>query len=219
MNIQHLALQLGNSPVTEPNCSQEHLRNTVQRTASSSTRLIQFQIEKTGKKCMVSLFIYIWHIRKEVFKQRQPLLGWLTEFWLETALSTARPLQAQLCLWFRASYCSKGWCLSSLSCHSRDPAAQGDGSARPSPTAQGTPLPSPHQAEPNPDFQLTFQESVWKLQSFPMCAPKNAFLSPARGRLVPTPVHPVLTHVPPLLLPFCLALKALQKQENTTLWF
>lgn len=73
MNIQHFALQMGNSLATGPSCSQEHLRNTVQRTASSSTMLLQFQIQEMEKKCMVSLFIYIWHARKEVFKQRQSL--------------------------------------------------------------------------------------------------------------------------------------------------
>lgn len=75
MNIQHLALQLGNSPATGPSCSQEHLRNAVQRAASSSTQLLQFQIEEMGKKCTVLLFIYIWHTRKAAFKPRQPLPG------------------------------------------------------------------------------------------------------------------------------------------------
>lgn len=161
---------------------------------------------------MVSLFFTSGISEKRYLSRGSHCLGWLTEFWHSPQPGHSRHSSASD---LETSSCSKGWSLSSLSCHSRDPAAQGDGSARPSPTAQGTLLPSPHQAELNPDFQLTFQESVWKLQSFP----KNAFLSPARGRLVPTPVHPVLTHVPPLLLPFCLALKALQKQENTTLWF
>lgn len=82
--------------------------------------------------CMFSLFIYIWHIRKEVFKPRQPLPGMANRVWLETTLTTA---QAQLCIWLRCSYCPKGW---GLSCHGWDPAAQGHGSAR-TPQALGHP--------------------------------------------------------------------------------
>lgn len=130
MNIQHLALQLGNSPVTGPSCSQEHLRNTVQRTASSSTLLIQFQIEKMEKKCMVSLFIYIWHIRKEVFKPRQPLPGMANRVLARDNTHHSQAPQALLCIWFRCQILLQRMepLLSPLPWVG---AAQGDGSARP----------------------------------------------------------------------------------------
>lgn len=139
MNIQHLALQLGNSPATGPSCSQEHLRSTVQGTALSSTQLTQLQTEMKGKKCMVSLFIYIRHIRKEAFKLRQSLPGMANRVLARDNTHQSQLPQAQLCTCFRCI--SKGW---SLSCHGWDPAAQGDGAARASSSAPQA-LGHPHQ--------------------------------------------------------------------------
>lgn len=229
MNIQHLALQLGNSPATASSCSQKHLSNTVRRTASSSTQLTQFQTEKMERKCMVSLFIYIWHIRKEVFKLRQPLSGMPNRFWLEKTLTTARLPQAQLCIWFRCQLLlqrmvpllpllSQVRSSSTGSWISQRQQLYPTGFGSPSAAAQGTLLPSAHQAEINPDSLLTLQESVWKLQSFPMCAPKNAFLSPAREGWYPHQ-YTQFSHISHLFsFPSAWHWKALQKQ-NTTLWF
>ena len=74
MNIQRFALQLGNSLATGPRCSQEHLRNTVQRTASSSTTLLQFQIDEMEKSVRFPFsFMFGMPEKRYLLKQRQPL--------------------------------------------------------------------------------------------------------------------------------------------------
>lgn len=127
MGIQHFALQLGSSPATGPSCSQEHLRNCAKNSLTLNSADTAPN-RKDGKKTVWFPFLFTSGISEKRYLSRgSHCLGWLTGFWLETTLTTARLPQSQLCIWFRCRYCPKGW---GLSCHGWDPAAQGDGSAR-----------------------------------------------------------------------------------------
>lgn len=118
---------------------------------------------------MVSLFIYIWHIRKA--EAAIHCLGWLTEFWLETTFTTARLPQAQLCIWFRCQLLLQRMVPllprvgSSSTGRWMSQRQQLHPFGSPSQAAQGTLLPSPHQAELNPDLHSRSQSGSCSLSS------------------------------------------------------
>ena len=74
-----LCAATGNSLATGPSCSQEHLRNTAQRTASSPAMLLQVQTQEMKTSAWLPfLFTFGTPEKRYLSRDRQPLLRMAT---------------------------------------------------------------------------------------------------------------------------------------------